>query len=73
MGYRERAARMQRVQEGLIRSAAWMLEPTDENIASAAIVIASVLSDIVAVGGERSVQRVKEQLALLVADGQLLP
>jgi hypothetical protein len=71
--YRERAARLQRIQEGLIRVAAWMLEPTEENMASATIVTASVLQDIVAVGGARTATRAFEQLTQLVNEGVLQP
>jgi hypothetical protein len=73
VSHREREALHKRIQEGLVRSAAWMLDPSDEHIASAMIVIASVLRDVVALGGGRAVTRAREQLAQLVKEGVLDP
>jgi len=73
VGNRERAALNERVSAACLRIGSLMLDPTEENTAQAIILAASLLQDLVRLGGTRMCNRALAMLEQLRREGALAP
>ncbi len=73
LNYHEKNALHRRVSEQCLQIGALMLDPTEDHVANSIVLAASLLQDVVRLGGTRGCDRAMQMLQQLVKAGILAP